>query len=213
MIINILQFLSILLIAVIFHELGHMIAGMLCGVKIKEFCIGFWKPKISKVIKGVKVSLTPILLGGYTAFKGEYEAVKGGFLNLKYRKKIIVLLAGIFVNLIIAFICYLINYNSIFVGLKVDLNLLSFIFTKNETYLIALTQYNPNLYLLNLSLFNLACALFNLIPYPSLDGSLLWLVLLQKPLGSKFGKILQKVCWIGFISLIILQIPLIWILL
>lgn len=210
MIIYFLQLLPILLISVIVHELGHTVSAIFCGVSVKEFCIGFGKPKISKIIKGIKFSVTPWLLGGYTSLKGEYnKKQKDGFLSQRYSKKVLILSSGVILNILIAFICYWVNYRCIITGLYVDWQLLRAMFSKNYAFVnILFFVYEPNLFLVLLGFFNMVCAVFNLLPIPSLDGSLLGLVWLEKVYPKRYGKIIQRICWTGFAILMLVQIPL-----
>jgi regulator of sigma E protease len=112
----------ILLAMVTIHEFGHYVAGKLLGFKINEFSIGFGKSLYSKTNKSGEVfSLRLIPLGGYCAFEGEeYESeiitdengkkkeiVKEttsdkAFNKQKPWKRLIVLFAGAFFNLLSA---------------------------------------------------------------------------------------------------------------
>ena len=182
--INFLYIFLALLISIILHEAGHMISALLCGVKVNAFSIGFGKPYLHKKIWGIDFRLTPFLLGGYTALAGEYDKYNRGFLAQPYRKKVIILLSGVLTNFLIAFVCYLINYGSIKIGLNIDFALMKSVFTKNFTEIFLLLEmFKPNLFLLQLSLISFFCGIFNLIPFPSLDGGFLWLVFLEKKIN------------------------------
>ena len=77
MLINLLYIvIAILLLCfiILFHELGHYIAGRLCGIGIVEFAIGFG-PKIAHwERKGIQYSIRALPLGGFCQFVGEDEA-------------------------------------------------------------------------------------------------------------------------------------------
>lgn len=115
-------FLSILvaLLAFLFlitvHEIGHYIVGKILKFKINEFSVGFGPAIFKKKKKnGELISLRLIPLGGYCAFAGEGEenSERDAFENQKPYKRILVLLAGAFFNLVTAivfliifFMCY-----------------------------------------------------------------------------------------------------------
>ena len=50
---------------VLIHELGHYIVAKRQGMKIETFSIGFGKPFVSWMRKGVKWQICFILVGGY----------------------------------------------------------------------------------------------------------------------------------------------------
>ena len=204
--ITLLYFISALMLAVIVHELGHTISDLICGVKVEAFSIGFGKPIWHKKIFGIDVRLSPILLGGYTKLAGELDKRKDGFLAQRYLKKVIILLSGVAMNFILACICYKINYGSIIKGMAIDLIILKSIFTKDylTTALIILDNM-PNMFLLQLSLINLMCAIVNIIPFPSLDGGMIWLALLEKKVKN-FEEFIKRIFAFGFAFLMLLQV-------
>lgn len=108
-ILYILLAIAILMFLILVHELGHYIAGRILNFKITEFSIGFGKAIFSKENKrGEKISLRIIPLGGYCAFAGESdenaEPQPGDFNTFAPWKRIIVFLAGITMNFIVAII-------------------------------------------------------------------------------------------------------------
>ena len=95
-----------LLVLVIPHEWGHMTVARWCGVKIKEFSVGMG-PLIFKKQKGdTQYSLRLLPLGGYCAMEGEDESVDSpdSYSSKTNGQKIAILLAGVTMNIIIAFI-------------------------------------------------------------------------------------------------------------
>jgi len=208
----IFQTLGIVMMAVLLHEAGHTIAAILCGVKVTAFGIGFGRPYIHKKIWGIDFRLSPWLLGGYTSMKGEYDKAPDGFLAQTYGKKVIIVLAGVLMNLLVAFICYLIAYKDIVLGIWIDWNFIYAAITKNYDRLYAVYLVtNPNLTILTISSFNLMCVLFNLIPFPCLDGSLLWILRLEKYMKfKKFVKVMKYLCWSGFVVLMVGQFVLLY---
>jgi len=211
------EFFACLLFTIFIHELAHMLVALKCGVGVKTFSVGFWKPYLHKTIKGIDYRISPWLIGGYCDLKGmDSKKCSDDFLNQKYFKKFLILIAGIAVNFIIACICYLINYKSILIGMQIDWMLIKSTFVKTYTNMdilfLASNNVGANFTLLQLGLLNFFCAIANILPIPALDGGHLWLVLMEKIWKEKFIKrytIITKICfWI----LLLIQIPLlIWV--
>jgi len=202
-----------LLIIIVSHELGHMVAALLCGVKVEAFSVGFGKVLLHKKLWGIDFRLSMIPLGGYCRLEGEKGKVKTGWLTQRYSKKLVIVLAGVTVNLLTAFICYWINFKSISIGLQTDFLLMKYLITKNHygIYLL-ISAVRPNLFLLQLSFMSLAAFITNIAPIPALDGGYVWLFLLEKKLKNKFVSFLEKITKIGFWVLMIAQIILLgWI--
>jgi regulator of sigma E protease len=109
-IISLLLRLSLALIAfsilIITHELGHFLVAKLSGVKVYEFGIGF-PPAFKKIVtkSGMIYSLNALPFGGFVRIKGEdgSEAGADSFTEAKLYKKIFILLAGVMVNFMTAF--------------------------------------------------------------------------------------------------------------
>lgn len=97
----------LLLIMITVHEFGHYTAGKLLGFGIEEFAIGFG-PKLFRRQKknGEYFSVRLFPLGGFCAFKGEDEddPDPSAFNNQKPWKRIIVLAAGAFMNMLTALV-------------------------------------------------------------------------------------------------------------
>ncbi|MFR1517531.1 MAG: RIP metalloprotease RseP [Clostridia bacterium] len=107
-VVSILIMLLILTILVIVHEWGHYIAARIFGVTVNEFSI-FMGPKIfSRVGKkrGTVFSIRCLPLGGYCAMEGEEttEETAGAFCNKPWWQRTIILLAGVFMNIVLAIV-------------------------------------------------------------------------------------------------------------
>jgi len=206
-----LVFLICLLICIVSHELGHMIVALLCGVKVEAFSIGFGKVLLHKKLWGIDFRLSLIPLGGYCRLAGEKGKSKTGWLTKRYIKKLAIVLAGVTVNLLIAFLCYYINYKSIKIGLFIDFSIIKTLLTKNYDELLRLLlSANANLFLIQLSIMNLFAFLTNVIPFPALDGGFIWLLPLERIYKEKFPEFLDRITKIGFVALIVLQIALLY---
>lgn len=117
-ILNILVFALVLGIIVLIHELGHLLAAKAFGVYCHEFSIGMG-PAIASFKKDhweTTYSIRALPLGGYVAMAGEdvppemmggVEVPKDRTLDgIKAWKRLIVMLAGIFMNLVLAFVLF-----------------------------------------------------------------------------------------------------------
>lgn len=107
----------VLLVMVTVHELGHYIAGKILNFKINEFSIGFGKVLYKKTSPktGETFFIKLIPLGGYCAFEGEDadEQNPRAFNNQKPWKRIIVLLAGVFMNFVFALLIAVVIFASV----------------------------------------------------------------------------------------------------
>ncbi len=96
-----------LLIAV--HEFGHFITAKLCGVRVNEFAIGMGPKLFSRQGKETLYSLRLFPIGGFCAMEGEDEdtADPRSFQKAKAWKKLLILVAGAFMNFLVGFLIYL----------------------------------------------------------------------------------------------------------
>jgi regulator of sigma E protease len=96
---------------VVIHELGHFIVARRNGVEIEEFGIGF-PPRIwSRKTKGGFVfSINALPLGGFVKLKGEHDADThpGSFGAATTWAKTKIMLAGVTMNLVAAFVLLMI---------------------------------------------------------------------------------------------------------
>lgn len=108
---TILLFLVVLVVLILVHELGHFVAAKLTKMRVDEFGIGF-PPMLYGVKKGETFySLNALPLGGFVSIFGEdpqklTEADPDRTRAFGARPKwaqIIVLLAGVFMNIVLAF--------------------------------------------------------------------------------------------------------------
>lgn len=108
-------FISLLVLSflIFFHELGHFLAARFFGVHVEVFSIGFGKKLYVKEYGDTQYALSAIPLGGYVRMKGQDDA------NPAHRSeepdsyntkppyaRLIILFAGPFANLFLAFLLY-----------------------------------------------------------------------------------------------------------
>jgi len=115
---TIIAFVVIFSVLVIVHELGHFIAARRAGIKVLEFGFGLppraWGKKFKK--GGTLYSLNWIPFGGFVRLYGENPSEKGAkkskesFLNKTFWQKTKVVLAGVFMNLVLAVTLLWIGY-------------------------------------------------------------------------------------------------------
>ncbi|NCS92215.1 MAG: site-2 protease family protein, partial [Leptospira sp.] len=109
MLILIIGAVMMLAVSIFIHELGHLLCGMLVGVKARIFSMGYgrgiWKKKIGETT----YQITAIPLGGYVMFKGDEYGKKlkgepGELLSTPPLKRMIPVLGGPFANLVLGFL-------------------------------------------------------------------------------------------------------------
>ena len=112
---TIIVFLALLSILVLAHEWGHYITAKKIGAKVEEFGLGFpprlfsWRAK-----DGMLWSVNLIPLGGFVRIKGESGAERdapGSFGRKSIPARTIVLLAGVFMNLVLAAVFFTIGFS------------------------------------------------------------------------------------------------------
>ena len=94
------------LLIIFFHEGGHFIAAKKSGVQVNEFSLGMG-PKIISFTKGeTQYSLRLLPIGGYCAMEGEDEESDNprAFNNAKVWKRMIIIVAGAFMNIVLGLI-------------------------------------------------------------------------------------------------------------
>jgi len=105
LILGILMFIGL----VVFHEWGHFIAARRNGVDIEEFGIGFPPRAWARKTKGgFEFSLNWLPIGGFVRMKGENDAAseKGSFGAASLSAKAKIMLAGVTMNLLAAFVIF-----------------------------------------------------------------------------------------------------------
>ena len=128
---TLLAFLVMLTVIISIHELGHLLAAKAFGVYVSEYSIGMGKLLFSKQGKETKYSLRLLPIGGYCAIAGDNDTQIEGSVDIsnlpKERtllgvakwKKIIIMLAGVFMNFLLALLIVAGVYLSIGTSVKV----------------------------------------------------------------------------------------------
>ncbi len=84
------------------HELGHFVTAKLSGVQVNEFALFMGPAIFQKKIGETTYSLRCIPIGGYCAMEGEDEDTESprSFQKAKWWKRLIILVAGSFMNFV-----------------------------------------------------------------------------------------------------------------
>ena len=103
-VLTIIKLLVVLGIVATIHEFGHFLFAKLFKMTVNEFSIGFGPKIVQKKWKGTMYSLRWIPLGGYVAIEGEEgdSTDENAFSNKAPWKRIVVLVAGVVFNAILA---------------------------------------------------------------------------------------------------------------
>jgi regulator of sigma E protease len=107
----IIIFLVSLSVLVLVHEFGHFFVAKRVGVQVEEFGLGF-PPSLYRWRRGITVySLNLLLFGGFVKLTGEDNPdIPNGFLAQPAIKKIVISLAGILLNLFLAYFLFSFGY-------------------------------------------------------------------------------------------------------
>jgi regulator of sigma E protease len=108
-------------LVIFIHELGHFIAAKLCDVHVETFSIGFGKAipglQFKRGETTYKVGWIP--LGGYVKMVGEgdnadteeAEEDPRSFKNKSVWQRMIIISAGVFMNLVLGCVCFMVAYS------------------------------------------------------------------------------------------------------
>lgn len=113
-VVNILLFLLVVSILTFVHELGHFIAAKAIGAMVFEFAIGFGPKLFSKKIGETMYSIRALPFGGYVKILGDGDSEEKVTkedekknLNKKPKwQRIIVMLAGVTMNILLSISIY-----------------------------------------------------------------------------------------------------------
>jgi regulator of sigma E protease len=94
---------------ILVHEFGHFIAARSAGIEVEEFGIGLPSYKLATLFtwQGTEFTIHALLLGGFIRPKGENDPkVPGGLASANPWKRLGVLFAGPFMNLLTAVVVF-----------------------------------------------------------------------------------------------------------
>lgn len=110
---SIFAFVIVLGILIFFHELGHFLVARLFGVGVEKFSLGFGPRLFGRTVGITDYRVSAIPLGGYVKMVGDEpdaeidpELIPQSFTHKHVFKKILIVAAGPFFNLLLAMIIY-----------------------------------------------------------------------------------------------------------
>jgi regulator of sigma E protease len=118
LILSIIAFIVIFSLLILIHESGHFFAARKCGIKVEEFGLGMpprlwsFKPKKGETV----YSLNAIPFGGFVRLYGEdmqdkkILQAKNSFAAQSVWKKIVVIVAGVAMNFILALVLLIFGF-------------------------------------------------------------------------------------------------------
>ena len=114
-IIGALKVIVLLGTLIVIHEFGHFVMAKLFKIKVHKFSIGFGPKLLNKKGKETEYSLRLIPLGGFVQLEGEDENSDDprSFSKKPIWQRILVIIAGVVVNISFAIIIYLSIYMNI----------------------------------------------------------------------------------------------------
>ena len=115
---NVLTSITVLGFLIFFHEMGHFLAAILQGIYVDGFSIGFGPSIIQKKYKGITYSFRAFPLGGFVSFPDEeinnIDPEDPNLLkNRPIIQRVIVISAGVFANLLLAYTILILNVTTI----------------------------------------------------------------------------------------------------
>ncbi len=115
---NVLTSITVLGFLIFFHEMGHFLAAIFQGIYVDGFSIGFGPSIIQKKFKNITYSLRAFPLGGFVSFPDdEHKNIDPKDPNLLKNRpifqRVLVISAGVFANLFLAYTILIINVTTI----------------------------------------------------------------------------------------------------
>lgn len=146
---TILLFILILSFLVMIHEFGHFMMAKRAGIGVEEFGFGLPPRLWGKKVKGTIYSINWLPFGGFVRLVGEDPTDKKSFAKNSFQVKSLwqrtwVVLAGVFMNFVVAVVVYYFVVAAL--GFKVNLPLLiphDFKFV-NQTEQVLVSDVTPN---------------------------------------------------------------------
>jgi regulator of sigma E protease len=108
---TVISFFLMLSLLVFVHELGHFVVAKRSGIRVEEFGFGY-PPRLLKVWEhgGTMYTINAIPFGGFVRMPGEDDpAVVDGFATRPKRIRLAVLVAGPFMNFVLAVVVFAVS--------------------------------------------------------------------------------------------------------
>lgn len=106
--ISIIGVLILFTILVVAHEFGHFLSARREGVIVDEFGVGFPPRVFGRKRGGTLYSINALPIGGFVRLRGEdgQDKGKGSFAKLSFWPKTRIIMAGVVVNFLIAYLLF-----------------------------------------------------------------------------------------------------------
>ena len=122
---NVLTSITVLGFLIFFHEMGHFLAAILQGIYVDGFSIGFGPSILKKEFRNITYSLRAFPLGGFVSFPDEEQkGINSDDPNLLKNRaiyqRVIVISAGVFANLLLAYLILILNVTAIGIPYEPD---------------------------------------------------------------------------------------------
>jgi regulator of sigma E protease len=124
---DILIFVIALSILVLVHEFGHFFAAKITGVRVEEFGLGLPPKIIGKKLWGTVWSLNWLPIGGFCKLYGEDPSASSGrddekysFMNKNPWQKGLIVLGGVFMNMVLAITIFAVVYTILGIPTETD---------------------------------------------------------------------------------------------
>lgn len=96
-------------VLILVHEAGHFYTAIWLKVKVEEFGFGFPPRVFSKVKNGIRYSVNALPFGGFVKIfgeQGEGEGSPESFISRPAWHRLAILVAGVFMNLVLAWVLF-----------------------------------------------------------------------------------------------------------
>ena len=148
MLLSLIAFVVILGILVFVHEFGHFIVAKLTGMRVDEFALGYPPRLFAKKYGNTTYAINAIPLGGYVRIHGENPENKdedpGSFQKKSVAARVAVMIAGVTMNLLLAFVVLTLAYSVGFVSSSQDLTVIGgAVVEKSEVYAGTVVKDSP----------------------------------------------------------------------
>lgn len=109
MTLTIIFFILLIGVLVLVHEFGHFFVAKKLGIRVDEFAFGFPPRLFSFIRGGTRYALNLLPIGGYVKIfgeAGEGEGQKDSFISRTAGQRALVIVAGVVMNLILAWVFF-----------------------------------------------------------------------------------------------------------
>ena len=210
---NIILFIILFLLLIVPHELGHLFFAKFFKVGVPSFGVGMGKRLISFKIGETIYGLHLLPIGGFCEIDGLDNEKQGkkSFLTKQKYKKISIILAGVFMNIVVFGLCFLYLRSQHYFPHK-EMGIIVAYVTEAK-YILGIVglvfvfiqlKMTFNLFIFFLGFLSLNIGLVNLLPIPPLDG--FWSFYFLKKRKTSVRKLVKYGTWFLILTTVIVLI-------